>query len=461
MSQLTIGSVTIGEYSYPFQYEEETEKITVFLGARTVTVPENIDMIVGQKLGMLTGGNILYKLGIPLSNDCMAVEGAEVKYVSLANQMRSVEYFIEDYQANSSYTEMRLQFPELDYFIPSASIATVSNEEIIFSRIKNNLCSFEIKYCGTVVSVSFDIKMICHSSNKTTAETISEVSIKFPETKDFEYLLNLYFSAKAFFSFICNRQNIGLRSATLIGKYPAKALEDKKMVDVDKYTQQKIFFSQKYLEPLENENSVKKTPRIGLFYPKIKELFQLFFEEKAGDGAILDGGSTHPSFKYRNLIDLEQSLHITAAFEYYVRTILPEISSPDTIAFFSDMESLVDEYIKTAKGKKKEKAKSFKKSLIPQVSLKEKIKKSYGGYSTWQPLKPILEEWFGDDVDNLASAANLWRNELAHEKREYQPNVDVITAVRLVEHLSYCIVLRYAGYNDEQIKAILSDILTR
>ena len=199
MSQLTIGSVTIGEYSYPFQHEEETEKITVFLGARTVTVPENIDMIVGQKLGMLTGGNILYKLGIPLSNDCMAVEGAEVKYVSLANQMRSVEYFIEDYQANSSYTEMRLQFPELDYFIPSASIATVSNEEIIFSRIKNNLCSFEIKYCGTVVSVSFDIKMICHSNNKTTAETISEVSIKFPETKDFEYLLNLYFSAKAFF----------------------------------------------------------------------------------------------------------------------------------------------------------------------------------------------------------------------------------------------------------------------
>ena len=160
MSQLTIGSVTIGEYSYPFQHEEETEKITVFLGARTVTVPENIDMIVGQKLGMLTGGNILYKLGIPLSNDCMAVEGAEVKYVSLANQMRSVEYFIEDYQANSSYTEMRLQFPELDYFIPSASIATVSNEEIIFSRIKNNLCSFEIKYCGTVVSVSFDIKMM-------------------------------------------------------------------------------------------------------------------------------------------------------------------------------------------------------------------------------------------------------------------------------------------------------------
>lgn len=461
MSQLTIGNFTIGDCNYLFQYEKTTEKITIFLGARTITVPEDMDMIVGKKLGMLTGGNTLYKLSTPLSNDCMTFEGTEVKYVSLANQIRSVEYFIEDYQENSTYTEMRLQFPELDYFIPSASIATVSDDKIVFSRIKNNLCSFEIEYCDTVVSVSFDIKMNCRSSNKTTAETISEVAIRFPETKNWEYLINLYFSARAFFAFICNRQNIGLRSATLIGKYPAKTIKDKMVVDVDRYTQQEVFFSQKYLEPLENEKDIKKAPRIELFYPKIKELFQLFFEEKTGDTAIVDGSSTHPSFKYRNLIDLEQSLHITAAFEYYVRTILPEISSPDTIAFFIDIESLVDEYIKTAKGKKKEKAKSFKKSLTPQVSLKEKIKKSYGGYSTWQPLKPILEEWFGDDVDNLANAANLWRNELAHEKRAYQPNVDVITAVRLVEHLNYCIVLRYARYTDEQIKTILSDILTR
>lgn len=461
MSQLTVGSVTLDGNDYPFQYEQETEKITVFLGARIITVPENMDIIVGQKLGMLTGGNILYKLSSPLSNDCMVVEGVEAKYVSFANQTRFVEYFIEDYQENSSYTEMRLQFPELDYFIPSVGIATISNKEIVFSRIKNNLYSFEIKFYGTVVSVSFDIKMECHSGSKTIAETISEVSIKFPETNDLEYLINLYFSTRAFFVFICNRKNIGLRSAILIGKYPTKTAKDKKVVDIDRCTQQKIFFSQKYLEPLENEKAVKKAPYIGLFYPKVKELFQLFFEEKVGDTAIVDGGSTHPSFKYRNLIDLEQSLHITAAFEYYVRTILPEMSSPDTIEFLSNIETLVDEFIKTVTGKKKKKAKSFKRSLRPQISLEEKIIKAYEGYSNWQPLKSILTEWFGDDIGNLASVANLWRNELAHEKREYQPDVDVITAVRLVEHLNYCIVLRYVGYSDEQIKAILLGILTR
>ena len=61
----------------------------------------------------------------------------------------------------------------------------------------------------------------------------------------------------------------------------------------------------------------------------------------------------------------------------------------------------------------------------------------------------------------MASAANSWRNELAHEKREYQPDVDVVNAIRLVEHINYCIVLRQAGFNDEQIKAIISDILIR
>ena len=95
------------------------------------------------------------------------------------------------------------------------------------------------------------------------------------------------------------------------------------------------------------------------------------------------------------------------------------------------------------------------------VTDEEKVKKVYNGYSSWQPLKPLLSEWFGDDISALANAANSWRNELAHGKREYQPTVDVITAIRLIEHINYCIVFRLAGYSDEQIKAIIEEILVR
>ena len=140
---------------------------------------------------------------------------------------------------------------------------------------------------------------------------------------------------------------------------------------------------------------------------------------------------------------------------------MPEISSQATIDFIKDLESLLDDYIESATGKKKKKAKDFKKSLKPQISLEEKALKSFNGYDTWQPLAPILSEWFGDNISTLACVVNLWRNELAHEKREYEPNADVVTAIRLVEHLNYCIILRHAGYNDDEIKAILSEVLTR
>ena len=143
-----------------------------------------------------------------------------------------------------------------------------------------------------------------------------------------------------------------------------------------------------------------------------------------------------------------------------MRTLLPEISSQETIEFLTDIKALVNGYITTATGHKKKKAMDFIKSLMPQISLKDKVLKVYGGYEGWDSLRPVLAEWFGD-VSLLASAANLWRNELAHEKREYQPDVNVILAVRLVEHMNYCIILRKAGYSDEAIKSILTEVLVR
>lgn len=115
MEQSITGSIRISEYDYPFSFEKETEKITVYIGTRAITVPDDMDIVIGQKYGMMTGGKILYKLSVPLSNDCMTFEDGKPKYVSLANQIRSVEYFIQDYQEGSKYTQMRLQFPELDY----------------------------------------------------------------------------------------------------------------------------------------------------------------------------------------------------------------------------------------------------------------------------------------------------------------------------------------------------------
>ena len=104
----------------------------------------------------------------------------------------------------------------------------------------------------------------------------------------------------------------------------------------------------------------------------------------------------HASVKYRNFIDLKQSLHITAAFEYYVRTILPEMHSQEAITFYNEMSTWVDKFIEENSGDLKRRAKKFKKKLSPYMSLSEKLQKVIDGYPGWEPIKPALKDWFGN-----------------------------------------------------------------
>lgn len=454
MSESLYGIAKIGEFDFPYCFEPETEKVTIYTGVSFAEISDGVDKFIGQKLGMVNGGYTLYKLGVPLSKELFG------------NEIRYINYLIEDYKENSQYTEIRFQFTELDYFMPSNTIFHHNENQFIFSRAIDTICNFNIKYRGFDVSVLFDKKSISNVNVKAKTETVSEVVLKFSETDDLNFLVGLYLATRTFFTFIFNRQNIGLRSAVIIGKYPGSTIIDEKIVNIDCDSKQKLVLSQKYLESVEDKKVVSNVPRISLFLPKIKELFQLFFEKDVGEDVLVNTSSIHPSVKYKNLIDLKQSLHITAAFEYYVRTQLPEISSKDTIDFYDDIKNLLDEYIKNNSSTKKKKAKDLKKSLQPQLSLKEKILKAYNGYSTddfstWEPLEPILSDWFGKDVEELANIANLWRNELAHEKREYEPDERVINAIRLIEHINYCVVLRCAGYDNMQIKKIISKILAK
>lgn len=65
MDQSIAGSIRISESDYPFSYEKETERITVYLGTKAITIPDDSEIVIGQKYGMMTGGKILYKLSVP------------------------------------------------------------------------------------------------------------------------------------------------------------------------------------------------------------------------------------------------------------------------------------------------------------------------------------------------------------------------------------------------------------
>lgn len=463
MTKIKNGTMLIGQTEIPFLFDKEKDALTVYFGGKTVEVPEDIYSFVGRDSENLCGYTY-YELSAPITSYGLAIIGTEAKQVAMGNQKVEVEYYIEKFQPRTVYNVMKLQFAELNYLLPSCIQVENQDEKMIFSRKVSHIYQFDITYCSTTLNISFDTAAKGVVAAKSTAETISEVTITFPETNDLNFITDVYVRVRNFFSFVCNRKNIGLRGATLCGKYPTKKPDGGKLVDIEYLTTQDIFFSQKYLEPMEPNNKISKVLNIRYFSTKLKELLQLFFECNEDEEATVNDSSIHHSFKYRNLIDLEQSLHITATFEHYVKSLLPEMSSTSTVEFIEDMKEFLDGYISdTSKSKKKrEKAKDFQKGLAPQISLKDKIKKVYKGYSNWQTLSEAFNELFEkDDIPVLAKEANDWRNELAHDKREYVPNINAIKAIRLLEHINYAIVLRQAGYSDEEINYIIKEILVR
>jgi hypothetical protein len=450
--------------SIPFHFENGY--LELFLGGSHFTFEEDTSIILGQKRGMMVGGLILFHFSLPLENYGLyktsdeAGAPTEVS-ISIGTVRQHVDFYIDGYVENTRYTKMKFSFPELDYFIPSSAMCSYYPEErrVEFLGSPRIITSFPFEYKGRSVTFSLKLTNNYKFGNRSLAETESQLTLEFDETDDLEFLQALYYLVLDFFSFLCNRQNIALDSAVLVGKYLRKSYNGAESKDIfiekEVPASSTFYVHNKYKEDPEEPKVISKTIKYGALEPAFESLFSLFLYNKVSVHSINSSGAA------RGLFDLKHCLHITAAFEYYQRTFLPEISSEETIQVYDEVRALIQSYIDLQKGEKKKKAKRLRESLRPTVSLQDKICKVYNGYNSWPGLKTILSEYFGDDVTKLASVSNQWRNELAHEKREYEPDQDVISSVRLVEHLNYCIVLRIAGYSDDGIKAIVDDVLTR
>jgi len=447
--------------SVPFHFENGY--LELFLGNSPFSFEDNTTTLIGQKRSMMTGGYILFHLSTPIQNFGVAhkrIDG-EIKKIpiSIGTRRMAVNFYIDKYEEKTIYTKLKFSFSELDYFIPSSGICNFDLEEkrLEFMGSPIVLKSFTFEYRGRIVSFSLVISSAYNLGKKSIAETESHLILEFDGTDDLEFLGALYFLIHNLFSFLCNRQNIGINSVNLRGKNFLKTKigseEDGVLVDKEIPISSTFFVLNKYKDAPEDLKIIKETIPFNILEPSFENLFSLFLENKISVKSI------HSSIKARSLLDLKQSLHISAAFEYYQRTYLPEISSAETIQVIQEVRTLIEEYASTKTGEMKKKARSLLRSIRPTVSLEDKICKVYNGYKEWEGLSFILSEYYGDDVSKLAGIANEWRNELAHEKREYTPDIDVFSSVSLLEHLNYCIVLRNAGYSDENIKIIVDKIL--
>lgn len=430
-------------------------------GYLNIHAAENISELDGQQVFLTEnydGKKYLFYSQIPIRISGIPIYPHNYRYYS--------DCAIENYQAKSVYTKAVFRFDELQHFCPSFMMATESSDDQVLFIMKPEVVkSFDVLIEGKECKVQFVIKSSKTTESACRMESFSEIFVEFDETNDFEFLKTIYMMVKYAFAFICNRKNIACNSMKLVGTYPSKTNNYGKIVDTICTCCSELYFFDKYDASPENGKIIQKTSNVRGFLKHIDKLFQMIAVDLSrikenNDLASISITSIHPSVHKRNLIDLQQSLQITAAFEFYVNRYLPPIIEEKE--YHKIVKDSLDHLIELQTGKAKKLLKSLRKH-IGDVSLADKIIAAYEGFDGWESLKPCLSEvWFQDsDIEALANAANDWRNELAHEKREYQPNRDTVYAVRFVEHLNYAIVLRQLGYEDIEIKALLEYALTR
>lgn len=437
--------ITPNYYAYDFRY-----------GQIIIHGQDGISLLNGSKVIIGTGYNnttYLFFLSTPIN----------ILY-DFIDYSQEVDFVVKSYGFCSTYSSVRFSFDELSYFYPATSIIkTVSNNKVVVEKDDASISSFNIRIDDTLcqVDLCFDIeKEMSMIPPMIIAKTI--IKISFPSTDDFGFLKKLYLIVDSAFSFLCNRRNTKCLSMQLSGEYPIKSIKGDRIIPCES----EVFFFDKYRENAEDQKTIRKVQEVYFMADHLDKLFQIiaqdFSDDEANNGQI-SISSIHPSTQKRKLIDLQQTLHITAAFEFYVRKYLPSmiVEKEHHIKMREYLEDIVNKS-NDSNRKLKKLAKSLMR-FITIESLKEKVLNVYEGYDEWDGLKScISEEWYKkEEIEELAKEINNWRNELAHENRLYTPTIKTIRAVRLLEHMNYAIVLRQIGCTDEEICLFLEKVLIR
>lgn len=275
-----------------------------------------VNDIIVRKRGMLAGGYCLMHLEFPLSE----FELAPFPHTT----HRRISWLIEDYDESLEVTEIKFRFKELNYFFSSASQISYDSDYFIFKRSPDEMVSFELNL-EEQDPITAQLYNCCTATigASPAANAYSELSLSFNQTKDYYYLRTLFACIMDTFSFICNRQNLTLESATLVGKSSSGHTSTSTM---------KVF--DKYKEPIEEEKEISKTISYSLMINHFSALIQLIANNYFSERGTVSVNGVHPSTLKRSLIDLRQSLSITSAFEHHVRSFLPSIFSKERVNHF-------------------------------------------------------------------------------------------------------------------------------
>jgi hypothetical protein len=444
------GYVVINDVEMPFKYSDGLLTISLYGDKPSAPIGE---FNMGKSIiGYCDEGKIHTVLFHTFYDIKYELQPNALNYAHTGGRF-SMGFIIDDiivgYHPNTLYSEMDFDFEELYSLFPATE--KLDNHEGL-KRLIDIKPRCDFNFIATIdkvdVKFSFYFQWNMHwTALKTTAEASRKLIISFSPTDDIQFLTRLFFVVLNTFSFILNRLNIGLESVLIRGIHEG-----------DNHNHESTFIPLYAKIKDMNENIIPMPHVFKHYKDHLKDLIEFI-----SDGNV-DIISLHESTKAQSHFGYKRCVAIPAAFEFYCRKFTSPILSKPRRNTLSEIENYISDYINKHTGKEKDTAKQILKKVSDacEPSLSEKIYKVYKGYASdneqWSSLEFAFPKINNDMAKQLSKLASEWRNEVAHEKREFEISSEAYVAMRFVEYLNYCIVLRHVGYSDNEIRDIVDDL---
>jgi hypothetical protein len=442
------GFVTINDCDLPFNFNNGMLTISVY-GIKKNT-PKGRHDCGSSIIGYLYDSNhtkVLFHSG----NSIVYELREDIKKQNLyCSWSYSIDFYVKDYSSDDTYMNMVFECDEINYILTEGNGFWGKNFKPNFNVNSTPECVLDYSLNINEIDVKFTFENLWVpkvSEIEKSAVTKRRLRLTFAETVDYSFICKLYIAVYNLFSFMINRTNISFNFSEL---WSFK--EGNPFPDISAFVPLMIGTR----VPEDSPELLKHI--ITVYKPHLKELTEFISDNK------VDVLSLHESVYDQRYFGIKRCIAIPAAFEYYCRSFVPSVLSKQTRETIDEIEKYIDECIKKYSGKKKNTAKriKYKVNEACDPSTSDKLQKIFSGFNhgdeSWKSLKDIFKELETEQVKDYADTANKWRNDVAHDKREFVFSHEACEAMRFVEYLNYCIVLRHVGYEDNEIKSIIDKL---
>ena len=362
-------------------------------------------------------------------------ESKDKDYSSIEGWQQTIKikvyFYIKNYNIKNllDIQEIHLSFPELDYFfyVNRGFKFTLDDdrkyEGLELIPYEKNKVTFKFSLKNKEINCELGV---CHCISPNPIIPFkfqSFLSLHFEKTNDIDFIIKLYIVIQNLFSYLCRRKNINIDSIGLYGE------EDNKIIDLAT-----LHVPSNGIK--ENKKDVQKIVEYEDVKENFPKLIQLIADEKVCIEHLCNKKSECRT------VTTGRTIAVISAFQSNIKKLYPEVA--------------------IKKGDTPEKNSEFDKNEPKEEKTVRNLKSMLNRFN--DVLEPFISNLCKlNNVPRISNAdiaksSTRQRNTYAHGYIQTKENENFLLSFIIVEYLNYCMVLKYAGYDDSSIKKIIKGI---